>query len=144
MLILTKKINNTSMIDGVLILTYEQRRKSQLRTKLISGEEVAIFNVRGSILRHGDLFQADDGRTIQIRAAFEDTYRIESDTILHLLCCAFHLGNRHAQVQVGTLNNNPFLRIQVDHILKDMLQKLGARIIQETAEFEPESGAYHN
>lgn len=144
MLILTTKINHANTIDGVLILSCEQRRKNRLRTKLTSGEEVAIFNIQGNILRHGDLFLAEDGRIIEVRAALESTYRIESDSVLHLLRCAFHLGNRHTQAQIGIVNENLFLRIQADNVLKNMLQKLGACIVEETVAFEPEIGAYNN
>ncbi|HQV89708.1 MAG TPA: urease accessory protein UreE, partial [Nitrosomonas sp.] len=55
-----------------------------------------------------------------------------------LLRCAFHLGNRHTQTQVG----DGFLRIHQDSVLKQMLEGLGATVSEETAPFEPESGAY--
>jgi urease accessory protein len=38
----------------VLVLPYEQRCKSRLRTTLVGGEEVGIFLERGTILRDGN------------------------------------------------------------------------------------------
>jgi urease accessory protein len=138
MLTLNNKIDHADKIDGELVLPYEQREKSRLRATLRSGEEVALFTVRGSVLRDGDLMMGSDGRVIRIEAAAEATYRVECPTAHQLLRCAFHLGNRHTQAQLG----DGFLRIRQDPVLKEMLQGLGATVHEESAAFEPEAGAY--
>jgi urease accessory protein len=51
---------------------------------------------------------------------------------------AYHLGNRHVPLQIG----NGWLRLSSDHVLKQMAVGLGAEVIEETAPFEPEAGAY--
>src|SRR5947209_8272321 len=101
MLTLNTKIEHAERITGELVLPYELREKSRLRARLVSGEEVAVFTMRGTVLRHGDLLRGDDGRIVKIIAADEATYRIECGTPRELLRCAFHLGNRHTQAQVG-------------------------------------------
>lgn len=138
MLTLNTKIGHAEKIDDELVLPYELREKSRLRAKLRSGEEVALFTARGSVLRDGDLMIGDDDRVIRIVAAAEALYRVECATSHGLLRCAFHLGNRHTQTQVG----DGFLRIRQDAVLKEMLQGLGATVREENAAFEPESGAY--
>lgn len=138
MLTLNTRIEHAAHIDGELLLPYDQREKSRLRATMISGEEVAVFMARGVILRDGDLLRGDDGRVVKINAAREMSYRVETDSPQQLLRCAFHLGNRHTQTQVGA----GFLRIRQDPVLKEMLQGLGARVVEEEAAFEPESGAY--
>lgn len=138
MLTLDTKINHADSVDAQLVLPYEMRENSRLRTALACGEEVAIFTARGTILRNNDLLKSDDGRIVQIVAADEPTYRITCKTHHDLLRCAFHLGNRHTQTEVG----EGFLRIHQDAVLKQMLEGLGATIIEEDAQFEPESGAY--
>lgn len=142
MLTLNTKIEHAQRIDDTLILPYDQREKSRLRATLQSGEEVAIFTVRGTILRHGDLLRGDDGRVVKIIAASEATYHIEAKSTHLLLRCAFHLGNRHTQAQIGHENDIDFLRIRKDPVLKEMLEGLGASVQEELASFEPESGAY--
>ena len=146
MLTLNTKLEHAAVIDGELILPYGLREKSRQRAVLASGEEVAVFTLRGSVLRDGDLLQGSepDGtlRVIRIVAAAEDTYRVACSTPHALLRCAFHLGNRHTQAQVGADQEGGFLRIRRDPVLKDMLAGLGARVIEEHAPFEPESGAY--
>ena len=138
MLTLNAKIGHAESIFAQLVLSYELRENNRLRTALASGEEVAIFTARGTVLRNGDLLQGDDGRVVQIIAADEPTYRITCRTPHNLLRCAFHLGNRHTQTQVG----EGFLRICQDSVLKEMLEGLGAIVVEESAQFEPEAGAY--
>jgi urease accessory protein len=137
----TKVVDADANADGVfaqLVLPYELRENSRLRTRLASGEEVAIFTARGTVLRNNDLLRGDDGRLVRIVAAEEPTYRITCRTPHDLLRCAFHLGNRHTQTQVG----DGFLRIYQDSVLKEMLEGLGAAVQEESAQFEPEAGAY--
>jgi urease accessory protein len=132
------KIDSATSIAARLVLPFDQREKCRLRARLDDGEEVAIFTVRGSVLRGGDLLTGEDGRVIQVVAAFEPTYLVHCPSVLVLARCAFHLGNRHTQAQVGT----GYLRIRQDPVLREMLAGLGARVEEEQAPFEPESGAY--
>jgi urease accessory protein len=122
-------------ISGRLELPFESRQKSRLRSKLASGEEVGLMLPRGEILRGGDLVTASDGRVIEIVALPEKLLHIESDSLAK---AAYHLGNRHVPVQVGP----DFLRIAEDHVLEEMLRKLGAKVTHVEAPFEPEAGAY--
>ena len=122
-------------VKGQLRLAFEQRQKSRLKTRLVSGEEVALLLPRGEILRGGDLVTASDGRVIEVIAEPEKLLHIESDALAKL---AYHLGNRHVPVQVG----QGFLRIAADHVLEEMVKKLGAKVSAVEAPFEPEAGAY--
>jgi urease accessory protein len=122
-------------VKGQLRLPFESRQKSRLRTKLVSGEEVALLLPRGEILRGGDLVVASDGRVIEVLAEPEKLLHIESDGLARV---AYHLGNRHVPVQVGA----GFLRIAADHVLEEMLKKLDATVSHVEAPFEPEAGAY--
>jgi urease accessory protein len=120
-----------------LKLPFEQRQKSRLRARLESGEEVALILPRGNILRGGDQVAAADGRVIEIVSAPEKLLHIESSSLPKV---AYHLGNRHVPVQIG----EGFLRIAEDHVLEEMLRRLGARISHVEAPFEPEAGAYEH
>jgi urease accessory protein len=118
-----------------LVLTFEQRQKSRLRVRAESGEEVALILERGRLRRGGERVTAADGRVFEIVAAPEKLLHIESDAIAKV---AYHLGNRHVPVQVG----EGFLRIAEDHVLEEMVKRLGARVRHVEAPFEPEAGAY--
>jgi urease accessory protein UreE len=138
MLTLHTKLDHADDVDGELMLAYEQREKCRLRARLTSGEEVALFTVRGSVLRDGDLLTGENRRVIRIVAAPEAVYVIHCATPHILARCAFHLGNRHTQVQIG----EGFLRIRVDPVFKEMVEGLGGRVERAMAPFEPEAGAY--
>jgi len=122
-------------VRGRLALPFELRQKSRLLTKLESGEEVGLKLPRGEILRGGDLVTASDGRVIEVVALPEKLLHVESESLAK---AAYHLGNRHVPVQVG----DDFLRIAEDHVLEEMLRKLGAKVKHIEAPFEPEAGAY--
>jgi len=122
-------------VKGQLKLPFDSRQKSRLRAKLVSGEEVALLLPRGEVLRGGDLVTASDGRVIEVVAEPEKLLHIESDSLPKV---AYHLGNRHVPVQV----EEGFLRIAEDHVLEEMLKKLGAKVSRVEAPFEPEAGAY--
>jgi urease accessory protein len=125
-------------VRGQLKLPFEARQKSRLRTRLVSGEEVGLMLPRGDILRGGDLVTASDGRVIEVVAEPEKVLHVECETPAGLAKAAYHLGNRHVPVQVG----DGFLRLAADHVLEEMLTKLGAKVSAREAPFEPEAGAY--
>lgn len=90
---------------------------------------------RGEILRGGDLVTASDGRVIEVVAQEEKLLHVQTGDLAR---AAYHLGNRHVPVQIG----DGFLRIAEDHVLEEMLRKLGATVSRVVAPFEPEAGAY--
>lgn len=142
MLTLHTKLDPASVAPGdvaaQLVLPYDQREKCRLRATLSNGEEVGVFTPRGTVLRDGELLTGEDKRIFQVVAAKESTYLVRCLDTHTLLRCAFHLGNRHTQAQVG----DGFLRIRHDPVLKEMLEGLNATVTAEEAPFEPESGAY--
>ena len=121
-----------------LNLSFDERSKSRLRTRLISGEEVALMLPRGEVLRGGDLVTASDGRVIEVVARPESLLDVKCENPIALAKVAYHLGNRHVPVEVG----EGYLRIAADHVLEDMVKKLGAEVTHLEAAFEPETGAY--
>ncbi|MCW8843077.1 MAG: urease accessory protein UreE, partial [Rhodobacteraceae bacterium] len=74
-------------------------------------------------------------RLIEVKAAEEDLFEIAGGDLTRL---AWHIGNRHTpcQIEAGRL------LIQRNHVMHDMLEKLGATITEITAPFTPEGGAY--
>jgi len=138
MLIVTKRIAVQSDHDVELILPFDQRQKSRLRTTLADGEEVGLFLERGQILRDGECLRADDGRVVVVRASPEKILHITCASDSDLMRVAYHLGNRHVALQVG----QGWLRIADDYVLKEMVEGLGAHVECLEAPFEPEAGAY--
>ncbi len=123
---------------GELLLPFDLRIRSRLRTCLVSGEEVVLKTERGAVLRGGDCLKSEDGRVVRVAAAPENVMHIVCANPIELTRAAYHLGNRHVPVEIG----DGYLRIAADHVLLDMLLGLGAKVEEMQAPFEPESGAY--
>jgi urease accessory protein len=137
-LIVRARIAPRPAFDAELVLPFDQRQKSRLRTTVRGGEEIGLFLDRGTVLRGGDFLQADDGRIVRVVAADEDLLEVRCADAQALARAAYHLGNRHTPVQVGA----DWLRLAADAVLADMLRGLGATVTAITAPFEPEAGAY--
>jgi urease accessory protein len=143
MLTLAQRLDPVGAHDAELVLPFELRQRSRLRTRLASGEEVAVMLERGAPLRGGERLRGDDGRIVKVVAAPEALYRVECHGAEELARCAYHLGNRHTAVQIlGASAGHYALRILADPVLKGMLEGLHAHVTAEEAPFEPEAGAY--
>ena len=138
MLIVQKRIPPQAAFDAELILPFELRQKSRLRTTVAGGEEIGLFLERGTVLRDGECLEADDGRVVRVVAAGEDLFEVRCAGAEALARAAYHLGNRHTPAQIGT----GWLRIAADDVLAGMLHGLGATVVALRAPFEPEAGAY--
>ena len=134
----TERLAGEVPAAATLTLPFELRQKSRLRTRLDDGTEVGLVLERGAPLRGGDRLRAEDGRVVEVRAAPEPVSEVQAGDPRSLARAAYHLGNRHVPVQVGT----DFLRYRRDHVLDAMLQGLGLGVSRVEAPFEPESGAY--
>lgn len=123
---------------GELVLRFDLRIRSRLRTRLASGEEAVLRTERGAVLRGGECLKSEDGRVVRVSAAPENVMHVICADQFELTRAAYHLGNRHVPVEIG----DGYLRIAADHVLRDMLLGLGAKVRELEAPFEPESGAY--
>jgi urease accessory protein len=138
MIIVQKRSVARDRADVDLVLPFEQRQKSRLRTTLATGEEVGLFLERGTILRGGDCLESDDGRIVRVVAAAETLMEVRAADPARLARAAYHLGNRHTPVQIG----EEWLRFAADRVLADMLVGLGLTVSTLSMPFEPEAGAY--
>ena len=138
MLKIQKRCAPRAHFDAELVLPFEMRQKSRLRTRSATGEEVGLFLPRGELLRGGDYLEADDGRVVRVTAKYEKVLHIGCPDGMHLARVAYHLGNRHVPLQVG----EGCLRIANDYVLRQMVEGLGAVAVAMDAPFEPEAGAY--
>lgn len=138
MLIVRQRIAARDRADEELVLPFEQRQKSRLRTRLQSGEEIGLFLERGVVLRGGDCLVADNGRVVRVVAAPEALMEVRCADPEVLARAAYHLGNRHCPVAIGA----GWLRFAADHVLAEMLLGMGLKPVAISAPFEPEAGAY--
>lgn len=138
MVIIERLHTGTATAAERLVLPFDARSRSRQRCRLESGEEAGLLLPRGTVLRGGDLLEADDGRVVQVVAAEEPLMEVLCAYPGRLARAAYHLGNRHVALQLG----EGWLRFPRDHVLRDMLAGLGFRVTECEAPFEPEAGAY--
>ena len=136
--LLTRRIISAARIDVEAALTLEQRLRSRLRIRLDDGREAGIMLARGETLKDGDLLASLDGLVVRVRAAPEAVSTATSDDALLLARICYHLGNRHVPLQI----ERGRLRWRHDHVLDDLVRRLGLPVAVERAPFEPEPGAY--
>ena len=125
--------------QATLTLPFETRQRSRFRAVLDDGREVGVALARGGgPLRPGELLWGPEAPVVRVAAAPEAVVTVRAAEPGALARCAYHLGNRHVAVQVGS----GWLRFARDHVLEEMVRGLGFEPLRETAPFEPESGAY--
>ncbi len=125
--------------DLILLLTAEDRTKLRGMRKTICGCNVLLQLPRGQFLRPGEILTDNDSnRKVEIKAAKEDLLLIESNSKLQLLQAAYHLGNRHVDIEIE--ENSLFIKI--DPVLQKLLKNRTLSVKKCKKEFFPEMGAY--
>ena len=157
--VFTQKVGADLTPTLTLALTAEERARSRYRytiprdlavqgtgTKEPSNQDSVdeLFDIylelpRGTTLQDGDCIEGD-GHTqvLQIVAKPEPVMTVRATSQPWLLRAAYHLGNRHVALEVGT----DYLRLLPDPVLESMLTHFEVTVTSETAPFQPESGAY--
>ena len=129
--------DNAAAIDRV-VLDASERHRRRLVLTAERGTTLLLDLPHATTLRDGDGLLLDDGAVVGVIGKPEPLYEITASNTGELARLAWHLGNRHADVQlVGER-----LRIRRDHVLAAMLERLGAQLTEVVAPFDPESGAY--
>ena len=89
-------------------------------------------------MAEGDGLQLEDGRLLRVQAAVELVVEVRHKDPNQLARLAWHLGNRHVPTEL----RSKVLRIRPDHVIEEMLYRLGADLVNVSAAFQPEGGAY--
>ena len=121
-----------------LVLPFEQRQKARQRARIATGIEVGIQLPRGTVLRGGDRLRAADGTMIEIVAAPERVSTVWSRDLRRLARVAYHLGNRHVALEIGTAG----CAISPTTCSTRWSRSSASRVIHHDEPFEPEAGAY--
>ncbi len=127
---------------GQVELDWDARQKSRFDVTDSQGRALGVFLPRGTLVRGGDVLVADDGSMVVVKAAPQPVMVVtacaEHGSPFDLLRAAYHLGNRHVQLELGPDR----LQFEPDHVLADMLRQMHLTVTEANAAFEPEGGAY--
>ena len=125
-----------------LSLDWDTRQKSRFDATDSLGRSLGVFLPRGSVVRGGDVLVAEDGSLVRVDAAPQAVMVVRHcphhGSPFDLTRAAYHLGNRHVQIELQP----DHLKIEPDHVLGEMLDRMHLIVTQEQAAFEPEAGAY--
>jgi urease accessory protein len=125
----------TAADTAVLDSGDRHRRRLVLRGR--SGAEFLLDLDEAVALRDGDGIMLDDGGIVLVTGRPESLVEVVPRTPLALVQLAWHLGNRHTEVQI--VGNR--IRIHRDHVLEELATRLGASVTTIEAAFDPEQGA---
>lgn len=124
----------------VVVLTHDERH---LRRKLLhmAHDDVVMLDLKEPVvLENGDLLALEGGGFVEVIAAEEPLLEIRARDTIHQMELAWHLGNRHLAAQIEEKR----ILIERDHVIKAMLEGLGASVSEITEPFQPVHGAYHS
>ena len=126
------------MVDTVAL----DHQARTLRRRVLVGEggtRIAIDEPRTITLVPGALLRLDGGALVRVRAAPEPCHAIRPGDGAGITELAWHLGNRHAAVEIA----GDELRIARDPVLARMARGMGAAVRDIEVPFAPLRGAYH-
>lgn len=124
----------------LVILAHDERRIRRKLLTLVHGDEVLVDLPNPVTLDDHGALVLSDGRLVEVIAAEEDLYEVTGNDKGHLVRLAWHLGNRHLPAQLEARR----ILIKRDHVIREMLLGLGARVHDVSEPFFPEHGAYHS
>lgn len=123
---------------GVAILQHDERHLRRKAISLTNGVRVLVDLPEPVALRAGDALVLENGSTVEIVAADEALYVVTARDCLHLTELAWHIGNRHLP---AAISSDGILLLR-DHVIRTMLEGLGAKVEEIIAPFDPIRGAY--
>ncbi|WP_027040035.1 urease accessory protein UreE [Mesorhizobium ciceri] len=128
----------TTLPSGRAILAHDERHLRRRAIELADGSKVLVDLPEPVALNDGDRLVLEDGGHVEIVAAPEEVYDIRARDGVHLAELAWHIGNRHlaASIEAGRI------LILRDHVIKAMLEGLGATVADVSEPFKPVRGAY--
>ena len=125
-----------SAIDRVVLDAGDRNRRRIVLTGE-NGTQFLLDLAKPVMLHDGDGLVLDDGAIVLVTGEHEKLVEICAGSALDTVRLAWHLGNRHTDVQIV----GDRLRIRRDHVLEDMLRGLGAHLTPLDAPFDPEAAA---
>src|SRR5665213_3406493 len=112
-----------SAVDRVTLDAGDRNRRRIVLTGE-KGTQFLLDEAKPVSLHDGDGLLLDDGSIVLVAGLAEPLIEISAGSALDTVRLAWHLGNRHTDVQIA----GDKIRIRRDHVLEDMLRGLGATL----------------
>ena len=137
---LTERIS-AQPTENCLVLFLTAKERTQLRGKrsTLNGVDVILNLPRGCRLSPGEMLTNESSEIfVRIESSKEEVIRVSSKNRLKLLKAAYHLGNRHVEIELYDKE----LYLLNDEVMKNMLERQGFELEILKRPFTPEIGAY--
>ena len=124
-----------------LTLSSDQRRIFRGKRNSDCNKELHLQLPREGKLNDGDILKTNHKNLfVKIIAQKENLIEITSKTNLELVKVAYHLGNRHVEIEI----NENILLTKNDYIIEELINNFEVKFKKIKKEFFPEIGAFHN
>ena len=140
-IVVTDWIKEKPKLGLFLKLTLSSDERRILRGKRLTDcdQEIILQLPRKGKLNDGDILSTNKSNFyVEIIAKKEDLIEISSNSKIELIKTAYHLGNRHVEVEI----EEDILLTNGDYVIENMLKNFNVDIVNTQKKFFPERGAH--
>ena len=140
-IVVTDWIKEKPLLGSFLKLTLSSDERRILRGKRLTDcdQEIILQLPREGKLNDGDILSTNESNFyIEIIAETENLLEISTNSKIELIKTAYHLGNRHVEVEI----EEEILLTKSDYVIENMLKNFNVDIANIQKKFFPERGAH--
>ena len=140
-IVVTDWIKKKPRLGSFLKLTLSSDERKILRGKRITDcdQEIILQLPRDGKLNDGDILSTNESNFyVEIIAKKENLIEISSNSKIELIKTAYHLGNRHVEIEI----NEDILLTKGNYVIENMLKNFNVDIVDVQKKFFPERGAH--
>ena len=142
-IVVTDWIKEKPRLGSFLKLTLTSDERRILRGKRFTDcdQEIILQLPREGKLKDGDILSTNNSNFfVKIIAKKENLIEIRSNSNFELIKTAYHLGNRHVEVEI----DKDILLTKSDYVIEEMLNNFNVDVAKTLKKFFPETGAHHH
>ena len=140
-IVVTDWIKEKPRLGSFVKLTLSSNERRILRGKRLTDcdQELILQLPREGKLKDGDILSTNESNFyVEIIAKTENLIAISSKSKIELIKIAYHLGNRHVEVEI----EEDILLTKSDYIIENTLKNFDVDIVNTQKKFFPEKGAH--
>ena len=142
-IVVTDWIKGKPKLGSILKLTLSSDERRILRGKRLTDcdQEIILQLPRKGKLNDGDILSTNVSNFyVEVVAKTENLNEISSNSKIELIKTAYHLGNRHVEVEI----EEDILLTKGDYVIENMLKNFNIDIVNTQKKFFPERGAHNH
>ena len=140
-IVVTDWIKGKPLLGSFVKLTLSSDERRILRGKRLTdcNQEIILQLPREGKLNDGDILSTNESNFyVVIIAKKENLIEISSNSKIELIKTAYHLGNRHVEVEI----QEDILITKSNYVIENMLKNFNVDIVNTKQKFFPERGAH--